>query len=252
MEVTLRKAQGLLNKLTIENFEKLSEKILNIGFDNQEIIDAIVSLIYEKALDQSTFAPMYAKLCDFLLNRLPSVQLWMNKAHKFNEFRRGIVKSCQQEFESQQKWAITDQSLQAERAEKRRNIENLTSEERQRIADEDYEIAKIKRRSLGNIKFIGELYMTPNKVIAINIIRRCIEGLMWPSKGEPDEEELESLCKLITTVGKALEYESSTVSKNDSTSVKSMNEYMQGLKQISKRQGLSSRVEFMILDVIDL
>ncbi|KAH9275820.1 hypothetical protein BASA83_001623 [Batrachochytrium salamandrivorans] len=90
-------------------------------------------------------------------------------------------------------------------------MENLTPEEREQIGEEDYRIAKVKRRSLGNTRFIGELYMTHNKIISSNVIRNCISNLIRPDDNDPDEEELESLCKLMTTVGKALDAEEMAV-----------------------------------------
>ncbi|KAJ1334918.1 hypothetical protein BSLG_008072 [Batrachochytrium salamandrivorans] len=250
--VVLRTTLGLLNKLTIDTFEKLSEKILNVGIDNQEILDGVVSHIYEKALDQPTFAPMYAKLCDYLLVKLPEVQQWMVSDRKSNEFRRCIVRSCQKEFVSHQKWAISDQAQQAERAEKRRNMENLTPEEREQIGEEDYRIAKVKRRSLGNTRFIGELYMTHNKIISSNVIRNCISNLIRPDDNDPDEEELESLCKLMTTVGKALDAEEMAVKALPNAPEKFMDKCMGRMIQLTKKAGLSSRLEFMLMDVVDL
>ena len=54
---------------------------------------------------------------------------------------------------------------------------------------------KLRRRSLGNIRFIGELY----KISMLNgkIMHDCIRRLLK----ETDEESLECLCRLVTTVG---------------------------------------------------
>ena len=54
---------------------------------------------------------------------------------------------------------------------------------------------KLRRRSLGNIRFIGELYRI--KMLNGNIMHGCIRKLLK----ETDEESLECLCRLVTTIG---------------------------------------------------
>ena len=54
---------------------------------------------------------------------------------------------------------------------------------------------KLRKRSLGNIRFIGELY----KIRMLNgkIMHECIRKLLQ----QTDEESLECLCRLVTTIG---------------------------------------------------
>jgi translation initiation factor 4G len=60
---------------------------------------------------------------------------------------------------------------------------------------------KARRRSLGNIRFIGELYKL--KMLTARIMHECLRKLIATT----DEESLECLCRLLTTVGKDLEAE---------------------------------------------
>merc|ERR1719341_3164571 len=60
---------------------------------------------------------------------------------------------------------------------------------------------KLRRRSLGNIKFIGELYRI--QMLNGRIMHEIIQKLLR----ETDEESLECMCRLITTVGKLLDEE---------------------------------------------
>ena len=55
---------------------------------------------------------------------------------------------------------------------------------------------KLRRRSLGNIRFIGELY----KISMLNrrIMHECIRKLLLTT----DEKLLECVCRLFTSVGK--------------------------------------------------
>ena len=58
--------------------------------------------------------------------------------------------------------------------------------------------------SLGNIHFIGELYKL--KMLTARVIHECVKRLLK----EIDEESLESLCRLLTTLGKELELETNS------------------------------------------
>ena len=54
---------------------------------------------------------------------------------------------------------------------------------------------KLRRRSLGNIRFIGELYRI--RMLTGKIMHECIRKLLK----ETDEESMECLCRLVTTIG---------------------------------------------------
>lgn len=69
-----------------------------------------------------------------------------------------------------------------------------------RVAFEEQE-TKARKRSLGNVRFIGELYKLG--MLTGGIMHRCVQNLVKCI----DEESLECLCKLLTTVGKNLENE---------------------------------------------
>lgn len=59
--------------------------------------------------------------------------------------------------------------------------------------------AKARRRSVGNVKFIGELFKL--KMLSESIVLSCVKKLLKTL----DEEPLECLCRLLTTVGKDLD-----------------------------------------------
>jgi len=68
---------------------------------------------------------------------------------------------------------------------------------------EEYEDlqTRVKIRSMGNTKFVGELYKM--NLLSINIMNSCIRQLVQSN----NETELESLCKLIPTIGRRMEGE---------------------------------------------
>lgn len=67
---------------------------------------------------------------------------------------------------------------------------------------------KMRHRSLGNIKFIGELFKM--KMLTASIMDDCIVKLLK----NHDEESLECLCRLLSTVGKNLDFKKAKVSQN--------------------------------------
>lgn len=70
-----------------------------------------------------------------------------------------------------------------------------------------YDETKLRKRSVGNIRFIGELYKL--RMLTSPIMMRIIGTLL--ERG--DEESLECLCKLLTTIGKILEAQCGTQQK---------------------------------------
>ncbi len=65
-----------------------------------------------------------------------------------------------------------------------------------------------RRRSLGNIRFIGELFKLT--MLSETIMHECIVRLL---KSSSDEESLECFARLITTTGKELDHTEAKVSQ---------------------------------------
>lgn len=62
-EKVLRTVKGILNKLTPEKFDVLVEQLLNAGIDSAGILKGVISLVFDKAVLEPTFCPMYAEMC---------------------------------------------------------------------------------------------------------------------------------------------------------------------------------------------
>ena len=98
---------------------------------------------------------------------------------------------------------------------------------------------------MGNIRFIGELFKL--RIISLDIVQKCISELF----SQPDDEEsLERLCTLLSTVGKDLEQQLSS-GKSTTSRQKVMDPFFSSLEAIVNSK-VSNRVRFMIQDVIDL
>ncbi|KAG8910325.1 hypothetical protein FRC00_008399, partial [Tulasnella sp. 408] len=107
-------------------------------------------------------------------------------------------------------------------------------------SDEYYALLKAKRQGLGLVRFIGELFKL--QMLTERIMHECIKKLL--SKIEnPEEEEIESLCKLLTTVGQAL----------DTQKAKGhMDIYFGRMQMLADNPNVASRIRYMLLDVIEL
>ena len=66
---------------------------------------------------------------------------------------------------------------------------------------------RVRRRSLGNVRFIGELYKL--QLLTEPIMHDCVIKLLESS----DQESLECMCRLMTTVGQRLDVERAKVNK---------------------------------------
>lgn len=80
--------------------------------------------------------------------------------------------------------------------------------EKERLQEELEEAKnKARRRSTGNIKFIGELFKL--RMLTEAIMHDCVVKLLK----NHDDESLECLCRLLTTIGKDLDFEKAKVTQ---------------------------------------
>ncbi len=235
-----RKVKAALNKMTPEKFDKISDQILTIAMQSKDEEDGrtlrqVIQLTFEKATDEAHWAPMYAKFCKRMLDMMsPEIRDVTIKDKKGDVisggtlFRKYLLNRCQEEFE--RGWKID--LPQPKEGESREAI---------MLSDEYYEAAAAKRRGLGLVQFIGELYKLG--MLTERIMHECVRKLV-DYETMPDEAEIESLSKLLRTVGANL----------DSTDKgrPMMDAYFIRIKNIIDIPDLPSRLKFMLMDIIDL
>jgi len=95
-----------------------------------------------------------------------------------------------------------------DQAVKEGNEKTKGGEELELYSEEYYAAAKAKRRGLGLIRFIGELFKL--QLLTERIMHECIQKLLGNVEN-PEEEEVESLCELLTTVGSQLDTQEARV-----------------------------------------
>lgn len=216
-----RKFRSILNKITPETFDKLSNDIINVGLDSPPILRGVIHLIFDKAIRDSKFCALYATLCQRLCKETTNYETQPGP----NTFCRILISKCEAEFE-------------------RRRQASLDFEGRSDLTEDEFEQKIVaKQNMLANIKFICEL--RKNDFIEESIIHECIRELLSQKRKHTLDlsEDLECLCQIMKTIGSLLDVESS---KN------LMDQYFDRMDLFSKKQELPPRIRFMLRDVIDL
>lgn len=166
-------------------------------------------------------------------------------AIKSCSFKRILLNSCQEEFEKDNIYDELDKKFK-----KDKEAGALAPQD---VADYEEKRMITKARMLGNIRFIGELYR--KGMLQERIMHECVMKLMGVRittestlepvhpNDAPDEESIESLTKLLTTIGRDLDKKNSAA----------MNMYFAYLeRKLVKDKRLSSRIVFMLRDTIEL
>lgn len=237
----LKQFRSILNKLTPENFSKLMEKLKVLKIDTVERLDSCISLVFEKAITEPNYASSYATLCKevsdvFIVPLDPNNPT--NEQQKA-VFKKRLITQCQREFEKNR-----DNKLFKNTQARLKEIDEETdpTKKEEMKAEFDFESTKMRKRAVGTVHFIGELYKI--EMLTSKIMRSCITHLLDPSMCS--EDTLECLCKLLSTVGKRLE-------KLDKNKI-DLTEYFSMLEKLADKNnpiGISSRIRFMIQDVIE-
>jgi translation initiation factor 4G len=247
-EMVQRKVKSALNKMTPEKFDKIADQILAIAGQSKDEADGrtlrqVIQLTFEKATDESHWASMYAKFCKRMLESMsPDVRDERikdkngNIVSGGNLFRKYLLNRCQEEFE--RGWSNLSQAKEEEGAE---DSSKKTLGDAAMLSDEYYEAAAAKRRGLGLVQFIGELYKLG--MLTERIMHECVHKLV-DYKGVPDEAEIESLSKLLRTIGANLD--------NTEKGRPMMDAYFQRIQSMAELPELQSRMKFMLMDVLDL
>jgi translation initiation factor 4G len=189
-------------------------------------------LTFEKATDEPNFSEMYALFCRKIMETIdpnitdPTV---LNKDGQpltgGQLFRKYLLNRCQEEFE--RGWKV-----------------NLPAkpDENELLSDEYYIAAKAKRQGLGLVQFIGELFKL--NMLIEKIMYECIIRLLGGTdQPHPEPEEVESLCRLLVTVGKPLD---------EGKARSRMNAIYDALDHFRQTSDLESRIKFKILDILEL
>ncbi|KAF8271193.1 armadillo-type protein [Lactarius quietus] len=256
-DVVERTVKALLNELTMERFDSISDQIIAWANKSEEEKDGrtliqVTRLIFERATDDATISELCARLCRKMMERIsPRVQddgIKNFQGKPFagsNLFRKYLLNRCQEDFElgwvaKEATAAAAASKAAADLAIKEANEKTKGGEESELYSDEYYAAAKAKRRGLGLIRFVGELFKV--QMVTERIMHECIKALFGNAEN-PEEEEIESLCMLLTTVGSLL----------DTPKARSfLDVYFSRMRALTKNKNVNARMVIMLQDVIEL
>ncbi|KAJ2797972.1 hypothetical protein H4S07_005811, partial [Coemansia furcata] len=229
-DVYSRHMRMLLNKLSLDNFDTVSDELVTWGNKSVNETDArmlrhLVMLVYQKAIDEPYWVNMYARLCHKIICNTDMQIEDHNVLTKDGKYlcggflvRKYLLAKCQEDFERGWKVEVP---------------EDMGS-------DEYYDAMSIKRQGLGLVSLVCELYLMD--ILKSPILHECIKRLLSNIE-TPEEEEVLSVVKLITTVGKKLD----TPENKDN-----MNAYFARIRAMSVNMNLLKRIRFALIGVIEL
>eukprot|EP01133_Synstelium_polycarpum_P013632 gene13632-16050_t len=247
-QLHLRKAKFILNRISPEKFDSLSQNLLDLGITRDtEVFTGVISLIFEKAITEAKYVTMYTDLCRkiFTSERVAKdsdkekevarvtaaggdVAAAENDDAYKPKFRTHLLKTCQEEYEKVTKIFDTIDEVP----------EDLEPQERTDFEEKQF----IQRKKIfGLIKFIAELFKQDM------LSEKVIHGILVALMGElvkPQEIKLECFCKLLSPIGNKI------ISKKGAEEF--MRGYYQRMETLISSPTLSQRIKFLIQNVLDL
>ncbi|KAH9912524.1 armadillo-type protein [Fomitopsis serialis] len=236
-----RTVHALLNVLTTERFDPgpVSDEIIAWANKSEHEEDGrsliqVIRLVYNAAISNPTSSKVYALLCRRMMEGISSkVQddgirdAWGRPIAGGQLFRKYLLNRCQEDFE--RGWAAHS------------TAENDQSHDTAPRTNEDYPARWTARRlGLGLIKFMGELFNV--QVLTERIMHECVKKFLR-NIDNPEEEEIESLCMLLTTAGALLDIPKARLH---------MDVYFERIRGLTRNPNVSPRMQAMLQNVIEL
>ncbi|KJP90023.1 hypothetical protein AK88_00192 [Plasmodium fragile] len=224
LEYMERQVKSLLNKLTVENFPIITEKMCQImdSRTNTDEIQTVVNEVINKAVLEHDWSEMYADVCQALKWRSPNFEM-----KKKSSFEIALLKKIQEEYEN---LPSTFESTMKEKLKNDENEEELSFVEQ-----------KQKKRLFGIVKLIGELFQ--RQIVSISIVISIAHDLLIAFE-EPKEYCIEAFLQLIYSTGFFIDKMEKYKNILDT--------WFGRLKELQRKKMYSKRIKFVIQDVFDL
>lgn len=241
-EMVERKVKALLNKLTEERYSSISDQIIAWANKSEQQMDGqtliqVTKLVFENGTNDVIFTEMYARLCRKIMEEVSrkvqdhTIENAQGEPFAGGQlFRKYLVDRCQEDFE--RGWVAKETT--ANQAVKDADEKTKSGEESVLYSDEYYAANKARRRKLGLIRFLGELFKL--QMLTERIIHGCIKKLLANMKN-PEEDESESLATLLTTVGSRLDTEKARAQ---------LDLYFLPMQELTKNKSVNPRAMFKL------
>ncbi|XP_042560008.1 uncharacterized protein LOC122129052 isoform X3 [Clupea harengus] len=224
----LLRVRIVLNKLTPQRFQPLMQRLAEMPINSEHRLKGVVEMVFQRAVSEPQISVVYANVC----HCLKRLKVPMAHDHSMTtNFRKLLLNRCQTEFQ---------RNLDVDILE-RKQIEFqiyacIGGDQQQRLKEVLEEIrGEVRQRSLGVVKFMGELFKL--KMLNESIIDICIISLLQRQR----EESLECLCVLLSSTGKDLDNEKIQ-----------LDQHFNQIEKIMKDRKTPNRIRFMLQDVVDL
>ena len=248
-EFVERQVNSLLNRLTMEKFDSVSDQIIAWANKSEKENDGhtfiqVINLIFEKATDKAASSEICARLCRKMMEQIsPKVQddairdfegRHITGSHLFRKY---LLNRCQEDFERGWAYKESTAAVAASKAGEDEAVKVAAGSgdgESALYSNEHYAAQKARRQGLGLIKFIGELFKL--QMFTERIMHECVKKLLGNVEN-PEEEEIESLCMLLVTVGALLDTPKARAH---------MDVYFSRMKELSKSPSVTPRMQSML------
>lgn len=231
---------GILNKLSLDNFETLSTQLIDLIRANasfgRDLLVSVATIIFNKAVSEVNLCGMYSDLCRKVAVDVANMTGFEEQNEKYeaqvaeeqqkkkaskHPFRHVLLQQCQEEFE--------------------RGVEGV--DKLVKVQNDQ------RRRMLGNIAFIGELFK--KGMMGENIMNGCVTLLIGDPQN-PHDNNIEYLCNLLTRIGQKMDRPKARTTVDPYSDLSIINSSFDSLKKVSTNKNLSQRIRIQCLELIDL
>jgi len=210
-----RRMKSIMNKLTVEKFDKLYAQLLECGFTKKEHVQALMKEVFEKATTQHHFIEMYTTLC-------MKISDWLEEQHGIDNdescFKRILLNQCQESFHENLLRPV--------------DVPDQTPEE----MFERH--CAYKTRMLGNMKFVAHLLI--NKMLSSRVIFEITAEMIRIKS----DETLEALCAFLSCIG-------STFDVKEWGRFGEFDKVFQQVEKLSQAKKTTIRTTCLLKDLLD-
>jgi len=212
-EQALCTVRSCLSKLAPGNYDKLAAKVATVEVDNADTLAALVDFMYERAVLETHFTDIYARLFSHCAEHMPRFD---KDSGPPLSFRRLLLSKAQREFESDRDRKLTDEE---------------------------------RKRKLGSTLFVGHLWL--RGLLQDNIVHGCVSDVLDAAEGGGSDsssmktDAVEVACTLVAVIGAACDASAAGCARMDT--------YMTRMATwvADKNRLTQARVRFKVMDVLD-